>query len=305
MSDCEESEPSELSSTPNQSSAPLQMWYVPMDQLQGYCHATKASTDPLLLSNQFEWLLEPYSRLDFKLWYSRGVWRARFCPSIGFLKFEDMSHPPPDRTIAGRLNEAGEPILYGSLHNRIALREIDAKAGDYVQVVEYRIDPTLRLRSCVFGEFLTVHRTGRSWVDDELAKRLNHILNQLPPDAGTSVLYLDAFMSEILRDTNAAATEYLHSRTLTSRLFEKYPEVDAVLYPSVVIDGGKNLAIRPAVAKKVLSVASSAVLRITRSYEYGLFDFEVLWYATPPWTGDTFDWKLPPADFKWPSDGHN
>ena len=299
MSDFEEQPPQDSDSKANSTPPPLRLWYVPMDKLQQYCGLTKVSTDPLLLSAQFDWLLEPYSRLEFSLGYNRGVWRARFCTPIGFPNFEDMSHPPSDVAPANRLNEKGEPILYCSLNNRTALQEIEAKTGDYVQLVNYRVDPTLKLRCCVFGELLRVHRAGRSWVDDQLEKSLNHILNRVPPDAGTSILYLDGFMSEILHDPDAAATGYLRSRILASRLFAKYPDVDAVLYPSVAVEGGKNLAIRPSAAQKVLTVASSAVLRIVKSYEYGLFDFEVAWYDFPPWIGTAFHWKRPPASSKW------
>jgi hypothetical protein len=68
----------------------------------------------------------------------------------------------------------------------------------------------------------------------------------------------------------------MHSRTLTKLLFEKYPSIEAIHYPSVAREGSMNLAIKPAVADEALRVFGTSVMYIDKQYDYALYDYRVV-----------------------------
>lgn len=89
-------------------------------------------------------------------------------------------------------------------------------------------------------------------------------------------MFTDAFLSSILRDRDASKTNYIHSRTLAKLIFEKNPEIDAIIYPSIALESAMNLAIKPESADRLLGIFGTSVMLIKEKYDYGIFDFEVL-----------------------------
>jgi hypothetical protein len=92
---------------------------------------------------------------------------------------------------------------------------------------------------------------------------------------GLSFVFMDAFLSGIFSDPNASQRNYLHSRMLSRLLFEKYPGIEAIHYPSVALEASMNLAIRPVVADEALRITKTSVVYIKKQYDYGLYDFTV------------------------------
>jgi hypothetical protein len=84
---------------------------------------------------------------------------------------------------------------------------------------------------------------------------------------------MDAFLSALLADPHSEQRDHLHSRTLARVLFEQNPGIEAITYPSVADEGSMNLAIRPAAADDALRITGTAVVRLDKLYDYGLFDF--------------------------------
>jgi hypothetical protein len=63
---------------------------------------------------------------------------------------------------------------------------------------------------------------------------------------------------------------------LAKLIFEKHPGFDAIVYPSVMLEGAMNLAIKPESADRLLEIFGISVMRIRKKYDYGIFDFELL-----------------------------
>lgn len=184
----------------------LKIKVIEINHLQDCCRKPLASSDAALVEDQLRYLLEYYSLINYNFGYDRPIWRGIKCNSpSGFQTLRELSYPPIELTKAGRLNNHGHPILYAAFHNFGALEEIGAKEGDYIHLVGYRIKETKKLRCCVVGEVLNVHRCGQAWSSSELGPHLNKILNEMPTAAGRSFIYIDAFFSSILRDKNAAS----------------------------------------------------------------------------------------------------
>jgi len=222
-------------------------------------------------------VMEHYGIINYKLGYDRPIWRARSCASSGgFKNIKELYYPPRELTKAGRLNEHGAPMLYLSMNLPTTLEEIDASERDYVHIIGFKIVGESKLLCGILGEITHVHRSGRALTSEDLGNHLNRILDEIDYEAGKSFVFTDAFLSSILRDRNASKRNYVHSRTLAKLIFEKHPGFDAILYPSVALEGAMNLAIRPDSVDRLLEISGTSIIRIRKKYDYGIFDFELL-----------------------------
>lgn len=174
------------------------------------------------------------------------------------------------------MNNPLEPVLYVSLSNVSALAEVKAEEGDHVHLIGYRIRNSEKIRCGIVGEIFNVHRSGTAKFSEQLGKRLNNVLNAMPSEKAKSFVFLDAFLSSILRDGAASVNDYLYSRTVTQLLFEKIPAVQAIWYSGVAQENAINLAIKPEVADKLFEVVGTTVVRINKIYDFGVYDFSIV-----------------------------
>lgn len=128
----------------------------------------------------------------------------------------------------------------------------------------------------MIGEITHVHRWGSGLTSEMVGQLLNKQLNQMPHDFGKSFVFTDAFLSSILKDRSAQQTQYLHSRTLASLIFERNPGVDAIAYSGVASEASRNYAIKPIAAERTLQISASFVIKIIKKYKFGMYDFDVL-----------------------------
>jgi hypothetical protein len=250
---------------------------LPIDYLQNLSRFILGSTNAAEIEEGLRAVIEYYGIINYNLGYSGPLWRARRCAfSNGFKNIKELYYPPREMTKAGRLNEPNAPLLYLSMHNLTTFEEINASNGNYVHMIGYKLIGNNKLRCGILGEITHVARSGRALTSEELGNQLNRILNSSDYEAGKSFVFTDAFLSSILRDRDASKTCYVHSRTLAKLIFEKHPELDAIVYPSVALESAMNLAIKPDSADRLLEILVTSVIRIRKKYEYGIFDFEIL-----------------------------
>ncbi len=262
---------------------------IEMNYLEECCKKALASSDAALVETQLKCLIKDYSLINYMLGYNFPLWRGRKCESpSGFKSLNELSYPPAKLTKTGRLNYSGKPVLYASFNKFCVFEEIGAKEGEYIHLIGYRIKKPKKIRCCVIGEVLNVHRSGHAWASVELGQQLNKILNKIPPKVACSFVYIDAFFSSILRDVKASSkNNYLHSSILSCLLFEKLKEVDAILYPSVALESAMNIAILPGSADSILEVAGTSIIHIDKKYEYGIYDFTLVRNAKGNFTNDS------------------
>lgn len=221
--------------------------------------------------------LQHYEVINYQLGYSGEIWRGRLCDSQdGYGNVNEISYPPKQKTKVGRLNSEKHPIFYASFNQFTALEEINVKEGDFVHMSGYNIKPESKLNGSIVGEFLKVHRGGLSTFSQEVGNEIINLLRAMSIEVAIPFVYMDAFLSSILRDSQASSKGYLHSRALGKLLFNYTSGLDAIFYPSVALENSMNLAIKTDTVDEKLEISSNCVVRINRKYKHGLYDLKIV-----------------------------
>ena len=264
----------------------------PIDWLQERAKEISAEKDERVVEAGLRTILEYYEPLNYNLTYESGLWRARKCKDeTGFDLFSEMHYPPIHLTGTGRANDEASPLLCVSFTQLTALREVCVKVGDRVQVIAYKLQREKPIRSFTLGEFATVHLRGHGNLPGGAGDLLNTILHKLKFEPGLSFIFLDAFLAALMKGEDEQANGYVHSRVLARIIFERYPAIEAIHYPSVARNGAMNLAVRPNIADAGLSFLGTSVLSISNVFDYGLCRFSELKSATQLASGGRFMWS--------------
>ncbi|MDN2481117.1 RES family NAD+ phosphorylase [Vibrio agarivorans] len=220
-----------------------------------------------------------YDTTNFQLSFSMPYFRARKCTSsTGYASTSDIYIPPPKYTDAGRLNEAGKPVLYLCLSMATALSEIKATDGDYVQIGLYE-PKDKKLRLGLIGEKIGSIKQSGAYLPIEKSEHYRKLIDNLnakDPKLAMAYLYSDGFLNEVLTDPSADSKNYLHSRALTNLIINKEPFLDGIMYHSLAHSGGMNIALPFESAQKNIGLGSTFVIKVNKKYKYGLFDYEVV-----------------------------
>lgn len=247
-----------------------------IEVLQIKTRSILSDSDPTSIRNKLVELFGFYEIINFPLGYDWPIWRVRKCnDGEGYGNLREIFYPPPEQTRAGRLNNAGQPVLYTSLHNFTALAEVAAEEGDYLHIIGFQIKPPEKLKCAIIGEIFNTHRSGRAKLCETLGDGINKILINSDIRACRSWVFLDAFFSMLLADKTAASSDYIHSRIVADLINEKMPHIDAIYYMSVALENGVNLAIKPDAVNRLLHVSGTSVIKINRKYDFGIYDFSI------------------------------
>ena len=252
-----------------------------------------SSKDENEIKYNFSYLLDKQPFLNFHFGRGSIFWRGRKCDiADGFLNVSELSYPPAHLAKVNRLNNQNQPMLYLASRRFTAFSEINANPGDYVHIIGYKIQKDKSLRIGLIGDLFNVYRTGMSMLTSEVGKYLNDVLNSFEYEIGKSIVYVDAYLSSILRNPNAKSNDYLHTRILGELLFNKVTEVKSIFYPSVAQEGGMNLAMLPEVADDVLEVVSSSIVVVKDRWEFGMYDFIPIKDCIEITSNGSFLWEL-------------
>jgi len=247
------------------------------------------STDPVFIREKLNLILDHYQVINYEFHYSRAFWRARKCiDENGFENISELGSPPKALTREGRLNEKNDPILYTSINQYSTLDEIKAEEGDYIHIVAYEQITDHPLCCGTIGEITHMNRWGSGLTSETVGNLLNNFMSNMPHEFGKSFVFTDAFLSSLLKDKKAQDTNYIHSRILANLIFSRNPQLDAIAYSGVALESSRNYAIKPLSAESSLQMAASFVLKITKKYKYGMYDFQILKNAE----GIEFDGKF-------------
>ena len=253
-----------------------------IEYLNEIANEIKHSHSKEFIKNKLSYLLEFYDLLNFSFNYETPYFRARkTINGKPYLSTSDTYYPPNNLTNAGRLNEKGDSFLYLSMSLDTALSEINATDGDIVQVSAY-VTKRKSLTLGVIGEFYRSSRGSASLLDKAHSFKISNFVRELSiKDRGLalSFLYTDLFFDEILRSPDAVKNEYIHSRTLSKLIFEKYPFLDGLIYHSVASAANFNLGLPNIKADAAVALKSTMLMKIKKRYPYGLYDIEP--YKTP------------------------
>jgi hypothetical protein len=223
------------------------------------------------------------------------LWRGRRCKDAGgYANVSELTFPPPERTPAGRLNDRDNPCLYAATKVETVFAELDLRAGEFVQVVGFRIYPDVTVRLIALGELYHVYRSG-------FAKTLGHApsasvaqyLNELGFDSGLRTLYVDAFLSQELGDPRAGEDGYRTTRAIAAIAYETVRPAEGFFFPSVKASVGTNVTIKPDAFYNKYRVICSRVIRIQRTRRFGFFEHEAVNEAAAVRDDGSFLWRPP------------
>lgn len=91
----------------------------------------------------------------------------------------------------------------------------------------------------------------------------------------------------------------MHSRILGDLLFSKVEEVKSLFYPSVIQEGGMNLAINPCIADNSLELDYSAVIYIKNKFKFGMYDINKIKDCIAIGMDHLFIWQESESDRVW------
>lgn len=247
------------------------------------------STNSEFIREKLNLILDHYQVINYEFQYNSAFWRARKCnDQNGFDNISELGPPPKHLTREGRLNEINDPILYTSTNKFSVLNEINAKEGDHIHTVAYMQRADHTICCATIGEITHINRWGSGLTSEAVGNLLNELMKNMPHDFGKSFVFTDAFLSSLLKDENAKHANYIHSRILANLIFSRNPKLDAIAYSGVALESSRNYAIKPSSADRSLQMEASFVLKITKKYKYGMYDFQILKNAE----GIEFDGKF-------------
>lgn len=236
-------------------------------------------------------LFELYEVMTLELHRGSTVfWRAREAPEGPFRCGSDVGCAPAETAKCGRLNDAGVSCFYGATRDVTALREVDGMTGKHYQLSGFK--PHSPITVAVVGEFLHVQKTGYlRLTGSDPGRSISRLLNSLQMPEARRLLYIDAFLSDLLADPRAKQREYLLSRAVASMLYRD-SSVDGIIFPSVKDPLGLNLSLRADSYYAKAHPVCSAHVRLTADRRFGFLDYEVL-SEVEKMEADEFVWKQP------------
>lgn len=239
----------------------------------------RESNSESFIEEGIQFILDFYELVNFKYTYERAFLRARKTINNEPFNFtSEIYYPPPEITQAGRLNEPEVPFLYLSTTIDTALIEIGANTGDIIQVsgYAYKNEPA---RLGLIGEIYRAVKGSTGLLDKENANHISEAISKMGQQdrkMAIAYLFLDLFLDEIFRNPEASQQEYLHSRILSRLLLEKNKSIDGFIYHSVANYGAFNIALPYDKADKYLGLVNTVLVRVIKSYPYGLYDVEII-----------------------------
>jgi len=238
-------------------------------------------------------LFDQYDMISIELNRSNVFWRARFTEKEPWPTVAQMSYPPVQHARRGRLNDEKSPCLYAAMQEETALHEIGAREGDFVQLAGFRAKLETPIRIAVIGELLPVHRTGYlrlTGLDPDGS--ISRFLNGKGFEEGRRLVYVDAFLANLLADMSAKAQDYIRSRAIAAMIYRDC-KIDGIIYPSVQHDLGMNIALRREATDSKIHPVCCSHIRIKRVREFGFVEYDVIRQALRVTPDNKFVWSCP------------
>ncbi|AKF45359.1 RES family NAD+ phosphorylase [Pseudomonas fragariae (ex Marin et al. 2024)] len=144
-------------------------------------------------------------------------------------------------TTPGRISVDGHPVIYLASARETALSETRI-IDSHVALARFDVIPGASIRVLPIGELMLILRRGfGTLIKDDAAKTLGDMMNRLPLDQGRSLAITNAFLYELVI---SEGEDYRLSSLVSQEIFNKIPDIDAIMYPSRLQLAGINLAVR-------------------------------------------------------------
>lgn len=234
--------------------------------------AIRTSNNAEKITNAYSELFKFYPLLNYQIGRGSIYWRGRISESSGFNSTSELGCPPPNLCKAGRLNHPGKSCFYAATRRTTVFTEIHAKPGDFVHLVGIRFQFNRSARIIAIGDLFHVYKTGyaRS-IGKDPDKALSRMLNTSDRSLATQILYVDAFLSQVLADPYAREKDYLPTRILAELAYKK-TRASGIFYPSVQDHIGMNMSLLPDAYEASAHIVMSQVVHVKQKHEFGFFE---------------------------------
>jgi hypothetical protein len=250
----------------------------------------RTSNDAGRIAAAYRELFSFYPLLNYEIGRGSIYWRGKLSGPSGFRLERELGCPPALLCKAGRLNHPGASCLYAATRRTTVFTELHAEPGDCVHIVGIRFLNDKPVRLIAIGDLFHVYKTGyaRS-LGSEPGRALSKMLNEMDRSLATRILYVDAFLSQVLSDQHASEKDYLPTRILAEVAYQK-TGAKGMFYPSVQDHIGMNMSISTEAYESCVHITMSQVVRITSKHDFGFFDVQPLKGATGISEEGEFTW---------------
>jgi hypothetical protein len=239
--------------------------------------AIKRRLEPLIKGYQVQ---SPVFDAGQFLYRARKV-GAKFNKPVG-ITYRDLIYPPAHKAPLGRLNRAGTPVFYSSIHKESVFFELPGlDAGDELILTFWKTTERMFVNNVGYTEFafqqLGANRAVPTWepLKPPGSTESTVSLSTLPPDVVSAALSTDesrelkeAFSKYFMREVSSAESFRYKLTAAIGEMHLGYIATEStqfagILYPSVRMwANGDNLALLPWFVDKHLEFRKAVHVRI-------------------------------------------
>lgn len=218
------------------------------------------------------------------------VWfRARLCEHRdGFSNVKQMIYPESGSLSYGRASMPGAKILYAGWNPRLALEEISAKTGQFVQTIALRVRAPLDFPCAIVGEHQSIFNSGVSIIGSQKLEAGFQAEYTAENPLTYPQVFVDSVLAEIFRSPSKDPATYVASAAIADQVLSHR---QGLMYPSVRTMHAVNLAVRAEDFDETFEVLYSSVSRVNAYHGYGLYDLEPIRQTCAIDQSGEFDWR--------------
>lgn len=201
-----------------------------------------------------------------ELWY-----RAVKCDDAnGHSNISRCLHPPNGSKHMGRAQLPDQPVLYASRSQMVAFAELGATVGDFVQISVLRPGLNLDIPCHVVGARQSYYVRNKCPIGGEVLDeclRQHHVDD---PNEAIVLAYVDSVLADYFRKEVKESEPYNYK--ITAFFSERFIGAQGgVIYPSVQIHGGINLALAGSTVDSRLETLWTEVVEIIEDFGHGMY----------------------------------
>lgn len=137
-------------------------------------------------------------------------YRARRCKNEkAWPNINDCLNPQNGSPEYGRASLPNQSVLYSSWNMHTALDEINAQAGDVVQVVGFNVVPGNQVLLQKVGDIERFQNSGRCLFDDPPGQNIMKQFQITDPETYRASLLIDSLLAELFSKSTARDHEYM------------------------------------------------------------------------------------------------
>lgn len=201
--------------------------------------------------------------------YEQVWFRARICDSLnGFDNVKELLYAPNGSKKFGRASLPNQRILYAGWNERVAMEEVNANKGHFVQLIRLRVRAPFQFPCAVVGEYQSVFNSGSSVINSEIIQSFIHKVRDDNIGHFYSQVYIDSVLADIFRRKVVNHEDYMTSAVIADCVTSLG---NGFIFPSVRTSRAVNLAVGAEEFDRYFEVIDCRLMEVLDYHGYGLF----------------------------------